>query len=129
MVFSQWVVHYISYRVDNITTYRIRAGFGVIYEIDSSRNRIFTPTIRIGSYQLDNTHNLPFGSPPTSLSIPGNEDLLRLDIWKATDMAYKNAAQTYEMILTNQKVRVAEEDKAADFSAADPLLHFDPPVD
>lgn len=118
-------VYYISYRVDDITSYRINANFGVINAIDSSRIRIFTPTVRVGSYKFDNTHNMQFGGAPGSLTISNNEDLIKLAIWKNTDMAYKNAVQTYEQLLTNRKVRVAEEDTAADFSPAKKEIYFD----
>ncbi|MCH5684150.1 hypothetical protein LWM68_07650 [Niabella sp. W65] len=39
-------VYYMSYRVDDITSYRVTANFGVISSIDSSRVRVFTPTVR-----------------------------------------------------------------------------------
>lgn len=121
-------VYYMSYRVDDIVSYRVTASFGVISSIDSNRVRIFTPTVRVGSYQFDNTHNMQFGGAPGTLPIVENEDILRLSIWKNTDMAYKNAAQIYEQLLTNKKVRVAEEDTAADFSDAKREIYFDAPV-
>ncbi|MCH5597426.1 hypothetical protein [Niabella ginsengisoli] len=121
-------VYYMSYRVDDIMSYRVNASFGVINSIDSSRVRIFTPTIRVGTYQFDNTHNIQFDGASGSLPIVNSEDLLRLSIWKSTDMAYKNAAQMYEQLLTNKKVRVAEEDTAADFSHAKKEVYFDEPL-
>lgn len=122
-------VYYMSYRVDDIVSYRVTASFGVISSIDSNRVRVFTPTVRVGSYQFDNTHNMQLGGAPGTLPIVDNEDILRLAIWKSTDMAYKNAAQIYEQLLTNKKVRVAEEDTAADFSDAKREVYFDGPVD
>lgn len=121
-------VYYMSYRVDDIVSYRVTASFGVISSIDSNRVRVFTPTVRVGSYQFDNTHNMQFGGAPGTLPIVDNEDILRLSIWKSTDMAYKNAAQIYEQLLTNKKVRVAEEDTAADFSNAKREIYFDAPL-
>ncbi|MGC4231623.1 MAG: metallopeptidase TldD-related protein [Niabella sp.] len=121
-------VYYMSYRVDDIMSYRVNSSFGVINAIDSSRMRIFTPTIRVGSYQFDNTHNIQFGANAGSLPVVDNEDLIRLAVWKSTDGAYKNAVQLYEQLLTNKKVRVAEEDTAADFSTAPREIYFDAPV-
>lgn len=122
-------VYYMSYRVDDIISYRVTANFGVISSIDSNRVRVFTPMVRVGSYQFDNTHNVQFGGAAGSLPVVENEDILRLSIWKSTDMAYKNAAQMYEQLLTNKKVRVAEEDTAADFSVAKKEIYFDAPPD
>ncbi|ULT38613.1 hypothetical protein KRR40_26330 [Niabella defluvii] len=96
-------VYYMSYRVDDITSYRVTANFGVISSIDSSRVRVFTPTVRVGSYQFDNTHNVQFGGAAGNLPVVENEDILKLSIWKSTDVAYKNAAQMYEQLLTNKK--------------------------
>lgn len=121
-------LYYMSYRVDEIVAYRVTSGFGVINSIDSSKQRIFTPTIRIGNYKLDNTHGSSFGQIPASLPLVNNEDLLKLAIWKATDFAYKNAAQAYENILTSRKVRVAEEDTADDFSKSKIESYFDAPL-
>ncbi|WP_460683560.1 TldD/PmbA family protein [Niabella aquatica] len=121
-------VYYMSYRVDDIMSYRVSSSFGVINGIDSTRIRIFTPTIRVGSYQFDNTHNMQFGAAAGTLPVADNEDLIRLAIWKSTDGAYKNAVQMYEQLLTNKKVRVAEEDTAADFTAAPKAVFFDAPV-
>ncbi len=121
-------IYYMSYRVDDITSYRVSSSFGVIHSIDSGRTRIFTPSVRVGTYQFDNTHNIQYGGAPGSLPVVDNADLLRLSIWKSTDAAYKNAAQLYEQLLTNKKVRVAEEDTAADFSYAKREIHFDPPL-
>lgn len=121
-------VYYISYRIDDIMSYRINASFGVIHSIDSNRVRIFTPTIRVGSYQLDNTHNMQENNVSTTLPIHDNDDLIKLAIWKHTDIAYKNATQIYEQLQTNKKVRVAEEDTAADFSYSKKEVYFDPPI-
>ncbi len=122
-------LYYISYRVDDMTTYRVTSSFGVINAIDSSRIRIFSPTIRLGNYQLDNTHGNMFGQVPASLPVVNDAKLIKLAIWKSTDAAYKNAAQLYEKILTDKKVRVTEEDTAADFSSAQKVNHFDAPID
>ncbi len=121
-------LYYISYRVDDITTYRVTSSFGVINSIDSSRVRIFSPTLRIGNYQLDNTHGSMFGQVPSSLPVVNDAGLIKLAIWKSTDAAYKNAAQLYEKILTDKKVRVTEEDTAADFSSAQKASYFDAPL-
>ncbi len=121
-------LYYGSYRVDDIKYYRISSTFGVISSIDSSRQRIFTPTLRIGTHQLDNTHGGSFRSYSGFLTHTDDADLLRLEIWKMTDVAYKNGTTAYEQILTQRKVRVAEEDTAADFSPAKVVHHFDPPL-
>ncbi len=121
-------LYYMSYRVDDIKSYRISSSFGVINSIDSSRMRIFSPIIRIGDYKLDNTHGSMFGQIPASLPVTDDEDLVKLALWKSTDAAYKNAAQVYEKILTDKKVRVTEEDTAADFSPAKRVNHFDPSI-
>ncbi|MBZ4191746.1 metallopeptidase TldD-related protein [Niabella beijingensis] len=121
-------LYYMSYRVDDITTYNIRTSFGAVTGIDSSRYRVFSPSIRLGSYQMDNTHNAGFGQYPASIPAVDDEDIITLAVWKSTDNAYKNAVQAYEQVLTNKKVKVAEEDTAADFSAAPKVVYHDPPL-
>lgn len=121
-------IYYMSYRVDEILSYRISSSFGVINNIDSSKQRIFTPSIRIGSNKIDNTHGSLFGGYNNYLPLTDDEDVIKLAIWKSTDMAYKNAMQLYEAVLTEKKVRVAEEDTADDFSPAKTVKFFDAPT-
>ncbi|MBO9595889.1 MAG: acyl-phosphate glycerol 3-phosphate acyltransferase [Niabella sp.] len=121
-------LYYMSYRVDDITTYNIRTSFGAVTGIDSSRYRVFSPSVRLGSYKLDNTHNVGFGQFPGGIPAVDDAAIIRLAIWKNTDNAYKNAVQAYEQILTNKKVKVAEEDSAADFSPAPKVVYQDPPL-
>ncbi|ANH81142.1 acyl-phosphate glycerol 3-phosphate acyltransferase [Niabella ginsenosidivorans] len=122
-------LYYMSYRVEDILVYNIRTSFGAVSGIDSAHYRIFTPSVRLGSYQLDNTHNISFGQTAAALPVTDNGDLLTLAIWKSTDNSYKSSAQAYEQILTSKKVNVAEEDTAADFSPANKSVYYDPPVD
>lgn len=121
-------LYYMSYRVDDIKTYRIQSAFGVVQTIDSSHDRIFTPSLRIGDYQLDNTHGSMYGQMPANLHINDNPELIKLAIWKSTDASYKTAVQMYEQILTSKKVKVAEEDTAADFSTTKKVIYYDPPL-
>lgn len=121
-------LYYMSYRVDDITTYTIRTSFGAVSGIDSTRYRVFSPTIRIGSFQLDNTHNVGFGQYPGNIPITDDPDIITLAAWKNTDNAYKSAVQLYEQILTNKKVKVAEEDTADDFSSVKTSVYYDPPI-
>lgn len=121
-------IYYMSYRVDEILSYRISSSFGVINNIDSSKQRIFTPSIRIGSNKIDNTHGSSFGGYNNYLPLTDDEDVIKLAIWKSTDMAYKNAMQLYEAVLTEKKVRVAEEDTADDFSPSKSVKFFDAPA-
>ncbi|MBO9618615.1 MAG: acyl-phosphate glycerol 3-phosphate acyltransferase [Niabella sp.] len=121
-------LYYMSYRVDDITTYTVRTSFGAVLNIDSTRYRIFTPALRLGSYQLDNTHNSGFGQFPGSVPLTDDDDIVRLALWKNTDNAYKNAVQLYEQVVTNKKIKVAEEDTAADFSPAKKVVYYDKPI-
>lgn len=121
-------LYYMSYRVDDITTYTIRTSFGAVLNIDSTRYRIFTPALRLGSYQLDNTHNSSFNQFPGSVPLSDDADIVTLALWKNTDNAYKNAVQVYEQVITNKKIKVAEEDTAADFSIAKKVSYYDKPV-
>lgn len=121
-------LYYMSYRVDDITIYNIRTSFGAVAGIDSTRYRVFSPSIRLGSYKLDNTHNVGFGQYPGNIPVVDDADIITLAVWKNTDNAYKNAVQAYEQILTNKKVKAAEEDSAADFSSAAKVVYYDPPL-
>ena len=120
--------YFISYGITDIKEHRITASFGSLISDQSTHERVLDVDLRVGDYQLDNTHilrgqpfSLSFGSATTYLPLEEDEDALRTAIWYATDKRYKDAIERYEKVITNKAVKVEEEDQSADFSKIEPL--------
>lgn len=123
--------YFISYSITDIENIRITSSFGKILTADSSKKRILDIDLRVGDYQLDNTHiirgaSFSFGSSRSSVDLPLEDDeyAIRTAIWSGTDRVYKKAIETYEKVLTNKAVKVQEEDTSADFSREKPQKYI-----
>jgi TldD protein len=124
--------YFMSYGITDIQHYRVSASFGAIMIDESSHDRILDVDIRVGDYDLDNTHiirgqpfSFSFGGGTTYLPIEDDPTALRSAIWYATDKQYKNAIERYEKVVTNKAVKVDEEDKSPDFSKEEPSKYIE----
>lgn len=120
--------YFISYYVLETQKSTIQASFGNISANSFDQSRFMDIDIRVGSHKFDNTHIIrgnpfDFSSSVSKISLPLNNDeiSIRNIIWYATDQIYKNAIERYEKALTNQAVKVAEEDTSDDFSKEKPV--------
>lgn len=123
--------YFISYSITDVHSLRITSSFGKLLAADSSKKRILDIDLRVGNYQLDNTHiirgaSFSFGSSRRSVDLPLENDELaiRAAIWSGTDRSYKKAIETYEKVLANKAVKVQEEDTSADFSREKPQRYI-----
>lgn len=123
--------YFISYSITDVHSLRITSSFGKLLAADSSKKRILDIDLRVGDYQLDNTHiirgaSFSFGSSGRSVDLPLENDELaiRAAIWSGTDRSYKKAIETYEKVLANKAVKVQEEDTSADFSREKPQRYI-----
>ena len=115
--------YFLSYAVTETKTIRMSASFGKLKYIENIASRILDIDIRVGNYELDNTHTIrgsrfEFGGGGKGIELPmsGDEQSIRAVIWNATDKLYKKAVERYGKVLTNRAVKVKEEDSSADFS-------------
>ena len=109
------VPYLISYRVDETKSEIVRTTLGSLVYSRSSHNRIFTPMVRVGSYETDNYHqlretNAGNRTEPSYLPVEDSADAIRQSIWWMTDQAHKNAVDRYEKVKSNMAVKVQEED-------------------
>ena len=127
------VPYFISYRVDETKSETVRTTLGSLIYSRSSHNRIFTPMVRIGSYEIDNYHQLRetnTGNPtePAYLPVEDSEDAIRQSIWWMTDQAHKNAIVRFEKVKSNMAVKVQEEELSADYTPQKPVKYHEPPL-
>lgn len=125
-------MYYLSYGVTENTTVTIKASYGNLIVDNHDQRRVLDVDLRVGSHQLDNTHSirgvafeLGRGARGVELPVGNNRIALQQVIWRATDQAYRSAAERYEKVVTNLKVKVKEEDTSADMSQEVALQHLE----
>lgn len=128
--------YYISFRVDHLTSNQVEVSHGNILSNNKSTNRIFTPQVRIGSYQFDDTHEFDEGNNNyfpglfnfgiSELPIENNPLAIKHSIWLALDKTYKNSLRTYNIKQNLRKEGV--NDTIGDFSKAESQTYYEAPL-
>jgi TldD protein len=123
--------YYISYRVDEMAGYSINTSFGALTYSDDNKAKYLTVTVRVGSPQLDNFHQLrdnSFSYPDyTTVEIPTTAEPLAIKqvLWNATNDSYQQAVANYTKAKANVAVKVEEEDKSADYAMEEPSISIE----
>ena len=118
--------YFISYTLADRQESEVSGSNGALLTSTDDRGRWLEVQTRIGTYQLDDTHNLgdrppSWTSPGTSVSIDDDIPVLRREIWRETDKQYRAAAQALIKVKTSQQVQVQTAEGAApDFSREEP---------
>ena len=132
---EQTPAYFMSYTLHDERSTRIVASFGALERSDETRRRFGTVEVRVGDYELDNTHPIrgdARGPAPRVSLIPlpisDVEKPIRLSLWRATDRAFKSATEALTRVKTNVAAKVQEEDPAPDFSREDPQTYIGSPA-
>src|SRR5262249_18468638 len=98
-----------------------------------SHNRWLEAQVRVGGYDLDNSHSVGNGGPGFSggggepVSIEDDAAVLRRAMWRETDQQYREAAEAYIKVTTGKEVQVQTAEQAApDFSREKPQTYIGP---
>ncbi len=130
---EEFPAYFMVYKVLEQRSITVNASFGSVLTAEIDSVRAFSASVRVGSYELDNTHALPgerFNmSEPVTADLPwsNDEQLLRLEIWNATAKAYQDSKKQYQAVLDAQKDEGFKRD-ADDFSRAEPMEYVEAPV-
>jgi len=110
-------------------TVSLTATHGAASVPDISHQRMGDVDVRVGSFELDNTHKIRdagwFDAPERfSVSLPLEDDaaLIRRAAWKSTDDTYRAAVRRFIKVETNNAVKVEREDGSDDFSEAPAIV-------
>ncbi len=117
--------HYIAVAVEDREEVSMVGAGGTLFRDDAERDRWLDVDLRVGTPQIDSTHELrgtsgfarrrgTSGYLPLD-SGPGAEFAIRRTVWRAVDTAYRDAAEAIVRVRSNLDVKVKEEDPADDF--------------
>ena len=120
--------YFIAYKIVDSERKEAHASFGSLTSSGEARSRVLSVTVRVGSYEFDNTNRSgagglgaievllgSLGGGPNNLPVDDNYDELRRKIWLATDTAYKKALEDLSAKKAAQQNRNREE-SIPDFS-------------
>jgi TldD protein len=130
--------YFLSYEITEHRGASVSSAFGALGGSNDTRNRRLDITLRVGSYNFDNTHAVrgDFASVGAAMArfggavpIPVDDDPagIRKALWYETDRHYKQAVEQLAGAKTNAQVAVVAEDRSPDFSAG-PVVSYTEPV-
>src|ERR1041385_8832348 len=129
--------YFLSYEVIETETASVTGSFGALLSsAPPVRRRQLGIDLRVGSYELDNTHPVrgmlsmvSFNADNMSnyvVPLDDDPDALRALLWYFTDQKYKRAVEQLISVKTNVQVKAPETDKAGDFSPTKPETYSEP---
>ena len=119
--------HFIGYTVHTDRSITVNASKGGLENVNSSKSRRLEVEMRVGSRELDNSNymsrNFRNQRVNRTLAIEDDYDLLRKQIWLATDNAYKNAIEIYAA--KEAAMKNSQQQATLDFSTEEPNVFID----
>ncbi|MCW5976968.1 MAG: hypothetical protein KIT09_02770 [Bryobacteraceae bacterium] len=116
--------YFIEYALDDVRSFSVSATLGALVAKDGNHFRVPRVSVRVGSYEFDNTNYALSGmfsrgagmQPPLDANVPA----LRTAFWLATDGAYKGALEAIARKRSALK-NVAGGEQLDDFWPAEPV--------
>jgi TldD protein len=126
--------YFINYTVTSMQRTEVMGSNGALLSSQESRSRWLETQVRVGSYDLDNTHKVGNslqreGSFGTSVPVEDDEAVLRRAMWLETEKQYRAASEGLIKINTSREVQAQTiEEHAPDFSREQPHVSYGPEV-
>ncbi len=129
-------MYYLAYSVVEENEYTASATAGGLQAPYRSNQRYLDVDVRVGSPELDNTHEIRGSSwrdnytPRRIIPFPLGDDreAIRASLWDETEYQYRKAQERFTKVTTNKQVKVEEEDLSNDFSNRNPNEYTEEPV-
>lgn len=119
--------HFIGYTVHADHHITVNASNGGVENANTNNSRRLEIEMRVGSRELDNSNymsrNFRSQRVNRTLTLDDDYDLLRKQIWLATDTAYKDALETYAA--KEAAMKNSQQEATLDFSTEEPNVFID----
>jgi len=129
-------LYYLQYSVREIDHYVLAVSEGGLEAPEATRERFLDVDLRVGSMELDNTHEIrgsnwhdPYGGA-RYVDFPVEDDpaAMRATLWNETEYQFQKAQERLTQVKANRQVKVEEEDLSADFSPGQAHTFIEPPA-
>lgn len=125
--------YFLSYMVTDSDRSEVTGSNGALLSSQQQRSRWLEGQVRVGSYQVDNTHRIGNDGPgfPGSFGepVPIDDDpaVLKRAMWRQTDTQYRAAAEAFIKVKTGKDVQVQTVAQGApDFSREKAAVYYGP---
>ena len=122
--------YFLSYILTSSDRTEVMGSNGALLSSEESHSRWLETQVRVGTYDLDNTHKVGNSAPGqgsfgTSVPIDDAPDVLRRAMWAETDKQFRAASEGLIKINTSKEVQVqTAEEHAPDFAREDPHTFY-----
>jgi predicted Zn-dependent protease len=122
--------YFVSYILTSTDRSEVMGSNGALLSSQESRSRWLETQVRVGSYDLDNTHKVGNSAPSQGsfgMSVPIDDapDVLRRAMWQETDKQFRSASEGLIKINTSKEVQVqTAEEHAPDFAREKPHSYY-----
>lgn len=126
--------YFVSYILTSTDRSEVMGSNGALLSSEDSRSRWLETQVRVGTYDLDNTHKVGNSAPGQGsfgMSVPIDDapDVLRRAMWQETDKQFRTASEGLIKINTSKEVQVQTlEEHAPDFAREKPHTFYGPEV-
>jgi len=123
--------YFLSYTITDNDRSEVTGSNGALLSSAQQRSRWLEGQVRVGGYQLDNTHRVGNDGPgfPGSFGepVPVDDDpaVLKRAMWRETESQYRAAAEAFIKVKTGKDVQVQTAAQGApDFSQEKPQVYY-----
>ena len=126
--------YFVSYILTSTDRSEVVGSNGALLSSQESHSRWLETQVRVGSYDLDNTHKVGNSGPgqgSLGAAVPVDDapDVLRRAMWQETDKQFRAASEGLIKISTSKEVQVqTDAEHAPDFSREKPHTSYGPEV-
>jgi len=107
--------YFASTTVVDVDQVVVAASLGALVDSTTNENRIVSPMVRVGDFQVD-AIGFPMTFEPPLVAYEDDYDALRKVLWLLTDSAYKNAALGHRHRKNERQQTTADPDEADAFT-------------
>lgn len=125
--------YYIDYKISEVEAYTAQASFGSLVNKGDQKARVFSVNVKVGSYELDNTHReneaqsfeMPGFGGMNMLALDNDALVIKKDIWQSTQQSYKRAVEAFKGVRSAVASKT-QKDKLPDFTREKAEVYFEP---
>ncbi|MBM3308392.1 MAG: hypothetical protein FJY74_08705, partial [Candidatus Eisenbacteria bacterium] len=128
-------LYHLQYSVTDLHDYSLSVTDGGLNAPEQSGRRYLDVDLRVGSMELDNTHEIRGDNWRDNYTetrlvdfpVDDHPAAVRAALWNETEYQFLKAQERLTKVLANRQVKVEEQDLSNDFSPGDPHVYSEPP--